>query len=505
MLLCEVPTLSTIPCTLISIPPRVQRIFKRNGCDIALSDRAASSMSSWRSSSWVASIDFTSSALIITVLPFVNISVQLWNIRQVLSSHTIDAKPGRLKYDFTLLFSSVPFSMQFSFHPSTARLPFIVLVVIALGSTLVLADQKTQKEKQLQALQSKIKKLKQTIDVKQDSKSRYAAQLRKIEGQIGQVSKKINSTRKEISKSKDELKKLRRTRKQHQKKLVQESDILAQQIYAAYTLGKQEKIKLLFSQKDPSTLQRNLVFYQYFSEARVNLINDVQHSITTILSTESQISQTSQTLEKSYQLLKNQKSELGKDSAKRKTIISSLSEQLKKQGGHLGQLQDEASQLQNLIDSIEEILIDIPEPELNRQAFAALRGKLAWPVKGKLKRLFGRRKPQSDLRWQGIMIEAPSGRHIRAVSHGRVAFADWLRGLGNLIIIDHGNSYLSLYGHNESLYKTAGEWVEPGDIISSVGNSGGQSKSGLYFEIRKRGKPQNPTKWCKSGNQFASR
>ncbi len=394
--------------------------------------------------------------------------------------------------------------MQFSYKLPTARLLLVILIAMVLGSTSVLADQKAQKEKQLQSLQSKIKKLKQTIDVKQDSKSRYAKQLRKIEGQIGQLSKKISSTKREIGKSKDVLKKLRRTRKQHQKKLVQENDILAQQIYAAYTLGKQEKIKLLFSQKDPSTLQRNLVYYRYFSTARVKLINDVQHSITTILSTESQISQGSQKLEESYKLLKNQKAKLDKDSAKRKTIIGSLSEQLKKQGGQLGQLQDESRQLQSLIDSIEEILIDIPEPELNRQAFAALRGKLSWPVKGKLKRLFGHHKPRSDLRWQGIMIEAPSGRHIRAVSHGRVAFADWLRGLGNLIIIDHGNSYLSLYGHNESLYKAAGEWVEPGDIISSVGNSGGQSKSGLYFEIRKRGKPQNPTKWCKSGNQFAS-
>ncbi|MCP3688547.1 MAG: peptidoglycan DD-metalloendopeptidase family protein, partial [Gammaproteobacteria bacterium] len=103
-----------------------------------------------------------------------------------------------------------------------------------------------------------------------------------------------------------------------------------------------------------------------------------------------------------------------------------------------------------------------------------------------------------------VIIQAPTGRHVKAISHGRVAFADWLRGLGNLVIIDHGNSYLSLYGHNESLFKSAGEWVEPGDIIGSIGSSGGQEKPGLYFEIRRKGKPQNPTKWCKSKNQFTS-
>jgi len=160
--------------------------------------------------------------------------------------------------------------------------------------------------------------------------------------------------------------------------------------------------------------------------------------------------------------------------------------------------------MQELISSIQEILIEIPDPNINRKTFAKLRGQLAWPVDGKVDKLFGRQKRPSNLLWQGIMIYAPAGNHVRAVSHGRVAFADWFRGFGYLIIIDHGNSYLSLYGHNESLFKSAGEWVESGDIIGSIGSSGGQQKPGLYFEIRKKGKPQNPTRWCKTGNSFNS-
>jgi septal ring factor EnvC (AmiA/AmiB activator) len=202
--------------------------------------------------------------------------------------------------------------------------------------------------------------------------------------------------------------------------------------------------------------------------------------------------------------LNEQKKQLDQDLGKRKTIISSLDKQLKKQGGNLSRLEDEAAQLQNLIKSIEKLFIDAPESEISRKSFAKLKGKLAWPLKGKLRKLFGRTKPQSDLRWQGVKIEAANGSHVMAVSHGRVAFADWLRGLGNLIIIDHGNSYLSLYGHNESLFKTAGDWVEAGEVISSVGSSGGEQKAGLYFEIRKKGKPQNPTRWCKSSNNFTS-
>ena len=386
---------------------------------------------------------------------------------------------------------------------NTATLCLLTLSFL-LAPAALQADQKSQKEKQLQALQSEISKLKKIIDVKQDSKSKFALQLRKIEGKIGELSKKISATRNEIKRSRTELDNLRRSRKTHQKKLAQENDLLAQQVHAAYTLGKQEKIKLLFSQKGPAAMQRNLVFYQYFSNARVNLINEVEASIEKILSTEEKISTEKKKLDNNYQLLKQQKEKLDEDSSERKKIISSLSKQIKQQGGQLSQLQEEAQELQKLIDSIGDILTEIPEPDLDRKAFAKLRGKLAWPVKGKLKRMFGRYKSGSDLRWQGVIIEAPTGRHVRAVSHGRVAFSDWLRGLGNLIIIDHGNSYLSLYGHNESLFKSAGDWVEPGDIIGSVGNSGGRGDPALYFEIRKKGKPQNPTKWCKSTNQFAS-
>ena len=384
------------------------------------------------------------------------------------------------------------------------KLLLSALVASIVVAPMSLADDKSLKEKQLKTLLQKIEKLKQAIDVKEDSKSQYIKQLKSIERKIGTVNQKIRKIDEKIGRKKSELKALRATRLKHQQQLSKENDYLAEQVYAAFTLGRQEKVKLLFSQQDPQALQRNLVYYQYFSNARVDLINDVQRNIDKIVETEQLIRQARQDLEQNQKALTAQKLQLDKDRGKRKSIISSLDKQLKKQGGNLSRLQDEATQLQNLIDSIQEIFVDAPEDEISRQAFAELKGKLAWPVDGKVRKLFGRNKPLSDLRWQGVIIEAPDGQFVRAVSHGRVAFADWLRGLGNLIIIDHGNSYLSLYGHNESLFKNAGEWVEAGEVISSTGNSGGQKQPGLYFEIRKKGKPQNPTGWCKSGNRFAS-
>ncbi len=385
----------------------------------------------------------------------------------------------------------------------------VVLFLCTLLSCLASAPQsiaadKSTKQKQLNSLLGKIQKLKQAIDVKEDSKSQYIKQLKSIERKIGGVNRQIRAIDKKIVTTKSKLASLRETRLGYQRQLTRENDFLAEQVYAAFTLGRQEKVKLLFSQQDPQNLQRSLVYYQYFANARSTLIAEVKNSIDRIIETEALIEKARAELERNQKALAVQKQQLDQNRVKRKSIIGSLDQQLKKQGGHLNRLEDEADQLQKLIDSIQKIFATAPESEISRKAFAELKGKLAWPVDGKLRRLFGRHKPLSELRWQGIVIEAPNGRHVKAVSHGRVAFADWLRGLGNLIIIDHGNSYLSLYGHNESLFKAAGEWVEAGDVIGSAGSSGGQKKSGLYFEIRKRGKPQNPTGWCKTGNRFAS-
>lgn len=385
-----------------------------------------------------------------------------------------------------------------------ASLALFALLACLAVTPLSSADDKSVKEKQLKTLLGKIDKLQQAIDVKEDSKSRYIKQLKTIERSVGKVNLKIRKIDDQIKTKKAELAALRATRLEHQRRLSRENEYLAQQVYSAFTLGSQEKVKLLFSQQKPQTLQRNLVYYQYFSNARVALINTVQTSIDKIIETEGLIRQAQLDLQNNQQALAAQREQLKKDLGKRRTIITSLDKQLKSQGGNLSRLEDEATQVQNLIKSIQEIFNEAPDVEVSRKAFAKLKGKLAWPVDGKVRRLYGRNKPLSNLRWQGVVIEAKSGSQVMAVSHGRVAFADWLRGLGNLIIIDHGNSYLSLYGHNESLFKGAGEWVEAGEVISSIGSSGGQKKPGLYFEIRKKGKPQNPTGWCKANNSFTS-
>ena len=153
--------------------------------------------------------------------------------------------------------------------------------------------------------------------------------------------------------------------------------------------------------------------------------------------------------------------------------------------------------LQQLLKEIRKIMPTMLTEIDKRETFGKRRGRLRWPAIGKVKKLFGKPRQAANVKWNGVLIPGKEGNNVRAISHGRVAYADWLRGYGMLIIIDHGDGYMTLYGYNQALYKETGDWVEEGEIVATVGRSGGQKKSGLYFEVRVKGQPSNPAKWCR--------
>lgn len=385
------------------------------------------------------------------------------------------------------------------------RLPRVLLLSLLLAfAQHSLASDTSKKEHELKQLNAEIDKLRQTIEVKENSRSIYNRQLRHIEKEIGELSAQIRKSSQAVKVKQMALSQLQKNKRIIQQNISDYNRQLSQQMHAAYTLGKQERIKLLFSQQNASSLQRNLTYYEYFSNYRVKQIDASTRIYDQLLDNEKETIRTKNELESVLAQQQSQKEKLGSDQAQRKKIVASLEIELTKQGKYLTRLEEDAQHLKQLIDSLSAILVENPEDEKSTQRFDDLRNRLAWPVKGQVKNLYGKNKPPSSLRWQGVIIQANQGNNVRAVSHGRIAFADWLRGMGNLIIIDHGDGFLSLYGHNESLYKAAGEWVEAGEIIGSIGNSGGQSEAGLYFEIRKKGKPQNPSNWCNTSNWFAT-
>ncbi len=378
-------------------------------------------------------------------------------------------------------------------------LPLLLSISLTAHSQTSVPN-KEQKQTELKALQKKIKQLQNTIAVKQDSKNQYIKQLKKTEKNIGLINKEIKKSNKSIQISNKRLKKLLIEKDTLNTSLRKNKRALEKQIYGAYIQGSNSQIQMILNQQDPSKLQRQLMAYQYIAQQQSALIDSVNNDILALAKTTEHIKTEKNQLTKQQQLLIQQKQSLTRDQAKRKKIIAQLDAQLKKQGAHLKSLNEDEKQLKQLIASINDIFKNATPPQ---KPFKQLKGKLPWPMEGQLRAMFGHLKPLSNLKWQGNVIYAKEGQLVRAISSGIVAYADWLKGFGNLIIINHGDGYLSLYSHNQSLYKAAGEPVMKGEIISSAGNSGGFKKSGIYFEIRKKGKPQNPAIWCNRKNTFS--
>jgi len=354
------------------------------------------------------------------------------------------------------------------------------------------ANDREDSHKKLQQVQNQIEKARLKIEKQQGKKSLLEKQIRAQDQQIQTISKDLLQTEQRIQVQQENIQVLKKEQTVLRNELTRQQQALASQVYTSFTLGQQEKLQLLFNQDDPQRLQRTLVYYQYFNRARSELIKSARDSLHKLHENQQALLDTQQKLQKNRQNLKTRLTELKQTRSQRRQLVANLQQQLHKDGRFLQRLEQDEKQLQSLISSIDEAL---NQQQNLSQAFGKLRGQLYWPSAGGIRKLFGRSRQSSNLRWQGVIIEADNGSYVYNIAPGRVVFSDYLRGMGNLIIIDHGDQYLSLYGHNESLFKLPGEWVEAGEIISSAGSPYGTE--GVYFEIRKRGKPLNPTRWCK--------
>ena len=237
-------------------------------------------------------------------------------------------------------------------------------------------------------------------------------------------------------------------------------------------------------------------YYDLLNRERTREISDYLASIQKKQQLETSIGATTRELEQLVQKRTKQKDQLTRHRGNRKRLLARLEKDIDNQQLTLQELESSRGRIEQLLMSLGELLADIPSEPDAQKPFGSLRGKLPWPVRGSFSARFGTSRHQGDLKWHGVVINSAYGTPVRAVSHGRVAFADWLQGFGFITIIDHDDGYMTLYGHNQALYKQSGDWVEAGEVIATVGDSGGQTDSGLYFEIRYQGKPVNPDRWC---------
>lgn len=357
------------------------------------------------------------------------------------------------------------------------------------------ADPATTK-KELRQVKQRIEQLQQKIKSTQAQRSSAENELRKTEQEIGATKRKLRDVQTQQRDAETRLVQLEQAQRELIAAKERQRDAMRANISAAYRSGRQEYLKLLLNQEHPDQLSRLMKYYDYFRAARLERIAAFNQTLEDIARNEEEIAARVQELDGLKQTLLAEEERLQQAQQKRKSLLASLDTSLKSSNQQVGQLKANQSELEKVLKAVQESLNDLPS-SLGKTPFAQLRGKLKWPTQGRMLHRFGAWREQGALRWNGVLIGADSGSTVRAVHHGRVVFADWMRGFGNLIIVDHGGGYMSLYGHNESLLKSPGDWVRNGDAIALSGNSGGQNRPGLYFEIRYKGKPVNPAQWCK--------
>ncbi|MEE3508179.1 MULTISPECIES: murein hydrolase activator EnvC family protein [unclassified Pseudomonas] len=434
------------------------------------------------------------------------------------------------------------------------------LIVLALTCLLnpAFADERAQTQQQLDAARKDVTELKKRLGELQQEKSGVQKDLRGTETEMGKLEKQVEALQKEQKKTESELQRLDQEKKKLQSARVEQQRLIAIQARAAYQSGREEYLKLLLNQQNPEKFARTLTYYDYLSQARLAQLHGFNETLSQLAGVEKDIDLQQAQLLVQRSTLDSQREELDKVRQERQQALAKLNQDVKARDQKLQTRQQEQADLANVLKTIEETLARqareaeearqkalIAQQEAEKQRkreeqaralaknssskksaedddeapvkrpvkapgvlvssagvsyggpFAEARGKLPWPVDGRLLARFGEtRGDDARTKWDGVMISAAAGSQVHAVHGGRVVFADWLRGAGLLVILDHGNGFLSLYGHNQSLLKDAGDIVKAGEAISTVGSSGGQDTPALYFAIRQQGRPSDPAQWC---------
>jgi len=427
------------------------------------------------------------------------------------------------------------------------------LLLLALSCLLApafAADDRAQTQQQLDATRQDIAELKKMLGKLQDEKSGVQKDLKSTETDIGNLEKQVEALQQELKKTEGELERLDHEKKKLQSARVEQQRLIAIQARSAYqNNGREEYLKLLLNQQNPEKFARTLTYYDYLSKARTEQLRAFNETLRQLANVEQDIGRQQEQLLAQQADLDSRRQALVSERDKRQQVLAKLNSDLKERDQKLQAREQDQADLAKVLKTIEETLArQAREAEEARQrallarqeeekrrkeqalaaardeqpeeppkkarttlgpvvssdganyggAFSAARGKLPWPVNGRLLARFGdARGSDARAKWDGVMISASAGTQVRAVHGGRVVFADWLRGAGLLVILDHGNGYLSLYGHNQSLLKSAGDVVKAGEAISTVGDSGGQDSAGLYFAIRQQGRPADPAQWCR--------
>ena len=373
----------------------------------------------------------------------------------------------------------------------------LALLCASLPASAESADSAQAKAK-LAAVRARIAALTERLSLELKQRDALNARLREADLAVTEKHRRLDSLHAEELAAERRRNELRQDQLSNQNALRAERAVLAAQVRAAYMIGPQEQMKLLLNQTSPVAVGRMLAFYRYFASERAAKIAEIDGRVARIQELVVQSERTAAELKSLEDDASHEVAGLERARAERASAFAAVGKQVSSANEELAQLKREEQALDSLVADLARVLQDFPVD--TQQRFDQLRGKLPWPVAGRMTVRFQQSRPaaaQSGMRWNGVMIETARGAKVRAPYFGRVVYADWLQGLGLLLIIGHAGNYMTLYGHAEVLYKSVGDWVAPGDIIAGLSDAGGAAPE-LYFEIRDGRKPVDPMLWLRS-------
>jgi septal ring factor EnvC (AmiA/AmiB activator) len=385
--------------------------------------------------------------------------------------------------------------------------PATRIALFCLTSCWLTYAQANQQE-DLEKLRLRISTLQQEIEKTFESKSEAADSLRESERAISNSNRALYKLKAQQREANFTLAQFQQQSKKISDDMQEQQLQLAKLLHQQYLGGKQEYFKLLLGNKDPNQVARELQYYEYIAQSRASWLKNMRGNLLKLNTFTTQAQQKNIELAALQAEQTLQQQQLLKEKSAHQQLLNKISLQLKQQKQEIGRLQKDENRLSKLVEKLTRIIAEpkstaAPGVEkgytkrVSTIQFATLKGKLPLPVAGKISNKFGSKRPDSPIQWKGLFLQATASQPVNAIAAGRVIYADWLRGFGNLLIIDHGAGYMSLYGNNETLYKQVGDDLQSGDVIAAIGNSGGNENYGLYFELRHEGIPLDPAKWVK--------
>ncbi|PHS30680.1 MAG: peptidase M23 [Methylophaga sp.] len=370
---------------------------------------------------------------------------------------------------------------------------FFTALLLYSNSAALWAAKEPAAEQQLKDVKTEIHTLSTNVANDKSSQSELFQQLKQQSHAVSALNRTLLELKQKIQQHAIELTKIEKRQQQEQHSHDFELTALNKQIRAAYNTSQPNFVKVLLNQKDPASFSRSSVYFHYFNQARQQQLIDINAILQNLTADQKALLAAQKKQQQLYNQQQQKQQALQQQTQQRQATLAALDKKIASQDARLALLKEQEQSLQSLLHSLNKPKAST-SPTIHK-AFAKRLGSLTWPVKGKVLARYGSSRKLGKLKWRGIMIGSPSGKDVVASAPGRVVFSDWLRGFGLLMIIDHGDQYMTLYGNNETLLKQEGDNVVSGELIAQSGDKGIRQYAGLYFELRHRGNPRNPLKW----------